>query len=95
MWRSRTEAKAINLMVEPQEPGNATLWVHLEYTGEGGGEAEEDYSISFLVSEKPFYSIEGLVASLSPFVWYVLGGGIVAAVLVSLAAWATRRPKHN
>jgi len=87
--------KAINLMVEPQEPGNATLWVHLEYTGEGGGEAEEDYSISLLVSEKPFYSIEGLVASLSPFVWYVLGGGIVAAVLVSLAAWATRRPKHN
>jgi transglutaminase-like putative cysteine protease len=85
----------VDLLVEPYAPGNATINVHLEYTGEGGGEAEEDYSITFLVTEKPAYSIEGLVASLDPNTWYLLGGSIAAAIMVSLAAWATRRAKYR
>jgi transglutaminase-like putative cysteine protease len=85
----------IELIVEPKEPGNATLGVHLVYTGEGNGEAEEDYSFTFVVTEKPVYSIEGLVASLNPYVWYTMGGVIVIAVLASLAVWATRRPKNG
>jgi transglutaminase-like putative cysteine protease len=87
--------KSVELTVEPNESGNATLWVHLVYTGEGGGEAEEDYSFTFVVTEKPVYSIEGLVATLNPYVWYAMGGGIAIAMLASLAVWVNRRPKQS
>jgi len=85
----------IELYVEPKEAGNATLWIHLQYTGEGGGVTQEDYPITFAVAKKPVYSIEGLAASLSPYVWYAMGGGVFLAVLASLAVWTARRKAHG
>jgi hypothetical protein len=84
-----------NLMITPSDPGNATIWVHLEYTGEGGGQAESNYSFSFLVTEKPVYSIEGLAATLGSNVWMTLGGGIAIAILACLAVWGSRRARQN
>ncbi len=80
-----------SLLISPKSAGNATVWVHLEYMGEGGGLYEGDYSYSFLVTERPFYSIESLTAALDPVIWMVMGGGIALAVLACIVVWGIRR----
>lgn len=83
--------RSLGLVISPNQPGNATVWVHIEYAGEGGGRSEGDYSFSFIITEKPVYSIEGLAATLGLNVWVAMGGGIVAAVAVCLAVLGSRR----